>query len=129
SRGSPRSADARVCVTSERASPSTPMRHRSTFSMLGCLAALGACGGSESSEAREEVTADEASVAAIEARTEAAEDEASRRAREAALDAEFPLHGLVTRPQLVIRTEPNPDANVVGWLRWGERVRLAREPV
>lgn len=117
--------DPRVCATLARGSPSPPMRRRT--SLVWIFAALGACGGSER-EAQEEVTADEASVAAIEARTEAAEDEASRRAREAALNAEFPLHGLVTRPQLVIRTEPNPEATIVGWLRWGERVRLKREP-
>lgn len=102
------------------------MRRR-TSSILGALVALGACGGSEP-EAREEVRPDEASVAAIEARTEAAEDEASRRAREAALDAEFPLHGLVTRPQIVIRGTADPEGALVGWLRWGERLRLKREP-
>ncbi|MEM9075016.1 MAG: L,D-transpeptidase, partial [Myxococcota bacterium] len=44
------------------------------------------------------------------------------------LDEEFPLHGLVTRPQLVIRDTADREGGVVGWLRWGERVRLKEEP-
>lgn len=57
---------------------------------------------------------------------EAAERE--RREREQ-LDADFPLHGLVTGAQLKVRKEPDPDALVLGWLRVGSRVRLAPEPV
>jgi hypothetical protein len=45
------------------------------------------------------------------------------------IDAEFPLHGLVTGAQLKVRAQPDPDALVVGWLRVGSRVRLAPKPV
>ncbi len=65
------------------------------------------------------------SVAALEGVSEASSTEATRQALAQALDREFPLHGLVQRPQIVIRREPRPDADAIGWLRWGERVRLA----
>ena len=44
------------------------------------------------------------------------------------MDAEYPLHGLVTGAQLKVRAQPDPDALVIGWLRIGSRVRLAGEP-
>ena len=40
----------------------------------------------------------------------------------------FPAHGLVVRAQLVVRTEPQPEGEVLGWLRWGERIRAKSEP-
>ncbi len=49
--------------------------------------------------------------------------------RKAAIDRDFPLHGLVTGVQLKVRKEPSPEALTVGWLRVGARVRLARDPV
>lgn len=44
------------------------------------------------------------------------------------LDAEFPLHGLVTGVHLSVRREPNADAAVLGWLRFGARIRARAEP-
>ncbi len=49
---------------------------------------------------------------------------AEEAARQARIAREWPLHGLVTGLQLVIRTEPNPDATTLGWLRIGSRIRL-----
>ena len=46
----------------------------------------------------------------------------------AELDRDWPLHGLVTSPRLVIHREPNADSPSVGWLRVGSRVRLAPDP-
>jgi hypothetical protein len=51
-----------------------------------------------------------------------------RAAHEAMLDRDYPLHGLVTAPQLVVRGQADADALVIGWLRLGGRVRLKREP-
>jgi L,D-transpeptidase catalytic domain len=45
------------------------------------------------------------------------------------LDADYPLHGLVTGPQLKVHDKAEPDALIVGYLRVGSRVRLARDPV
>jgi hypothetical protein len=50
------------------------------------------------------------------------------RERQAKLEKEFPLHGLVTGVQLQIRTEPDPGATILGWLRIGSRVRMAPGP-
>lgn len=59
----------------------------------------------------------------------AAEGDAAERARLAKLDRAYPMHGLVTGLQLVVRKEARPDATMVGWLRIGSRVRLKREKV
>lgn len=55
--------------------------------------------------------------------------ERRRAAHRAMLDRDYPLHGLVTAPQLAVRREPNPDAQVIGWLRLGGRVRLKPDRV
>lgn len=39
------------------------------------------------------------------------------------------MHGIVTGLQLVIRTEPRPDATELGWLRIGSRIRAKREAI
>jgi len=89
------------------------------------LVSLIACGSSEASAPREEPIAAEPTP-----EERAAEVRAAAEAeRLAAIDAEFPRHGLVTRPQLTIRKEPDPEAQVIGWLRWGERIRLKDETV
>lgn len=44
----------------------------------------------------------------------------------AELDRDFPLHGVVLALQLRVLSAPEADAAVVGWLRTGARVRLAR---
>lgn len=61
---------------------------------------------------------------------ETPEAAAERRAREHAemLDREWPRHGRVTRTQLTVRMEPNPDALVMGWLRIGAHIRTRGEP-
>jgi hypothetical protein len=43
------------------------------------------------------------------------------------LDENYPLHGLVTGIQIPVRTEPNPEALALGWVRMGARLRLAAE--
>ncbi|MDH5490617.1 MAG: hypothetical protein OEY14_01460 [Myxococcales bacterium] len=42
---------------------------------------------------------------------------------EAELEAGWPLHGLVTGTQLVVRDAPDPEAGILGWLRVGSRLR------
>ncbi len=107
---------------------------RRTHSIVSCALLWGAlgCSGAESStpEASESIeqAPEGGGVGALENVTEAAQDETSRQAMAAALDREFPLHGLVTRTSLTIRTEPDPESDIAGWLRWGERVRLEAEP-
>jgi hypothetical protein len=61
---------------------------------------------------------------------ETEEDLAARRraAHEAMLDRDYPLHGLVTAAQIVVRAQPDSESTTVGWLRLGGRVRLKREP-
>lgn len=59
--------------------------------------------------------------------TQAESEAHERREAAAVLDRDFPLHGLVTRVQLTVRDEPNPEGRVIGWLRWGERLRLKEE--
>ena len=108
-----------------------PARLRIPFAFALALLLAPACGGDggDASGAEDEAPetsarSDPPSVEALERVSEAASDEAVQRQRAATLDREFPLHGLVTRPQLTIRTEPDPEAPVIGWLRWGERIRL-----
>ncbi len=62
---------------------------------------------------------------------ESPEELAARRrdAHEAMLDREYPMHGLVTAAQLIIRAEADPEALEIGWLRLGGRIRAKREPV
>lgn len=57
--------------------------------------------------------------------------ERERRAREhaAMLDRDWPLHGLVTGTQLTIRAEPSSESTILGWVRLGGHLRLARGPV
>ena len=65
-----------------------------------------------------------ATAAAPDPVSEAAQREAAARA---AMDRDFPLHGLITGLQLRVRAEPDPEANIVGWLRVGSRIRLSRD--
>ena len=67
---------------------------------------------------------DAPSVEDLEAVSEAQASEATRQARAEALNREFPLHGLVTRTSLQIHDDSDPDTEIIGWLRWGERIRL-----
>lgn len=61
---------------------------------------------------------------------ETPEEAEARRARERAevMDREWPRHGLVTRTQLTVRAEPNPESTVLGWLRIGAHVRSRGTP-
>jgi hypothetical protein len=60
-------------------------------------------------------------------RTEPAND-GPRSEHDVMLDRAYPMHGLVTTAQLVVRGSPAPDAAIVGWLRLGGRVRLKSAP-
>jgi len=51
----------------------------------------------------------------------------AREAQESFLDREYPLHGLVTGLQFPVRLAADPEADPVGWLRIGNRVRLKAE--
>lgn len=55
------------------------------------------------------------------------ETEQQARERQARIDREFPLHGLVTGLQLVVREAPDPESTTLGWVRVGSRIRLAPE--
>lgn len=59
---------------------------------------------------------------------EPASEQEARQRRER-MEREYPLHGVVTGVQMAVRREPDPEAQVVGWLRIGSRVRLGKEPV
>jgi outer membrane murein-binding lipoprotein Lpp len=61
---------------------------------------------------------------------ETPEAAAERHAREHAemLDRDWPRHGRVTRTQLTVRMEPNPESLVMGWLRIGAHIRTRGEP-
>ncbi|MCS6798004.1 MAG: L,D-transpeptidase [Myxococcota bacterium] len=56
-------------------------------------------------------------------------DARARREHEAMLDRDWPLHGLVTGLQIVVRERPDPEARPIGWLRIGSRIRLRPDPV
>ena len=58
----------------------------------------------------------------------ASETERALKAEQARVDAQFPLHGLVTGTQLKVHVKPDADALTLGWLRVGARVRLAKDP-
>lgn len=95
-----------------------------TSALFCALLVLGiGCGDDDGSGAAAPEAAP--SVEELESVSEAAADETTREAMRAALDREFPLHGLVTKVSLQIRQGPDPDAEVIGWLRVGERVRAA----
>lgn len=89
---------------------------------IALLAAV-ACDRAASSE----TVVPPAASAPFEATAPATSAEAAR--VQAALDRDFPLHGLVTGLQLIIRDKPDPAGTLLGWLRVGARVRLKSEPV
>lgn len=102
------------------------------LTVASAFAAGGACSDPTTDE-RENVALEATpegsrSVEDLENVSEATANDATRAAMEEALDREFPLHGLVKRAQIVIRTEPDSESNPMGWLRWGERIRLKSEP-
>lgn len=70
----------------------------------------------------------EAELAALPGESEEDRRARQRAAHEAMLDRDYPLHGLVTKPQIVVRASADPEAPIIGWLRLGGRVRLKPEP-
>jgi hypothetical protein len=114
------------------------MRHRrpSRYTLallrttLSCaLATVASCDGA-APRPREAVDEPSAPDPRESAEAREAAREAERRAREQErIERDYPLHGLVTAPQLFVREGPSADTDVIGWLRWGARLRLKREPV
>jgi hypothetical protein len=83
-----------------------------------------ACGGDPAPAAGKTGAAQPNSAAAA---TSPSELEAAQKKERARIEAEFPLHGLVTGTQLKVRVKPAPDALVLGWLRVGSRIRLSKD--
>lgn len=94
--------------------------------------AIGCSGEGEPAEPPRAAASAPDPVARDESGTATGGTDAERAAREKARDEriarEFPLYGLVTGTQLVVRAEAAPEAAVLGWLRVGSQVRLKREP-
>ena len=72
--------------------------------------------------------APEPELAALPGESEEDLEARRRAAHEAMLDRDYPMHGLVTMPQIIVRAEADAQALQIGWLRLGGRVRLKREP-
>jgi len=97
--------------------------------LLGAHAWIALCAAGCTNKAAEPSQAGAAPAVAGTAVAVAAAPEDPEQAREAALiAADFPLHGLVTGSQLKVRDAADPTALVLGWLRVGSRVRLAKQP-
>ena len=84
-------------------------------------------GGARGGDSNPDVADGAPTVQDLERVSEAAASEEIRRARAEAMDREFPLHGLVDRPSVHIHESPDPESLSIGWLRWGERIRLKRD--
>ena len=100
----------------------------SVLSLGSSLLSFALACGDDAGSAQIQAVEEGLSVEDLETVSEATADEASRQAMAAALDREFPLHGLVTKVSLQIRQEADPEAEVIGWLREGERIRRAGPP-
>lgn len=87
-------------------------------------ASLSAIGGTASTSAIEPTLTASPSV---EPTSHQAREERDRE-QQAALEREYPLHGLVTKTQIVVRTRPESEAAPLGWLRVGAHVRLKPNP-
>lgn len=96
------------------------MAARSTRAHAWALLCLAACSGGPADPSREGVTT--SATTDPEARNPEAE-----RAQNEAFNRDFPMHGLVTGLQLLVRKEPSPDAMTLGALRIGSRVRAKAE--
>ncbi len=66
-------------------------------------------------------------TAKVDAPKTPSEEERAAAEKQKQLDAEFPLHGLVTGLQLKVHKDADADSVTIGWLRIGSRVRLAPE--
>jgi hypothetical protein len=92
--------------------------------LLGGVVTATACGRGEAAASG----ADSSGAPTAEPGGGAADPDAAReRERQAMLDRDWPMHGLVTGLQLVVRKEPSPESTKLGWLRIGARLRLKRE--
>lgn len=101
--------------------------HRLRWLPLVLAAGMAACSEEASHASSPAEPASQAEVS-LDDVTEAAADEAYERARQERLDREFPLHGLVTGVQLQVRSAPDPESTIVGWLRIGSRIRMKPDP-
>jgi hypothetical protein len=104
-------------------------RARRSLSLLACPTAIALVCASACTAKRDDAAKSKAPLAASVEPPAAGARDAGVEHEKKRIDAEYPLHGLVTGPQLKIRDKPEPDALVVGWLRVGSRVRLAPGPV
>lgn len=84
-------------------------------------------GGSTAEDVRPEA-APEPEMEALPGESEEDHERRRRAAHEAMLDRDYPMHGLVTAAQLVVRREADSESPPVGWLRLGGRVRMKRDP-
>jgi hypothetical protein len=89
--------------------------------LVAAIAALGGGDGGGEAVAHADPETDEGDVAAP-----PSEDDEARRAREHAemLDREYPMHGLVTKTQVVVRMESEPEATQLGFVRIGAHLRI-----
>ncbi len=87
-------------------------------------ASLSAIGGTPSANTTEQALA----ASPSDESSSPVEREELERERLAHIDREYPLHGLVTKTQIVVRTRPESDAVPAGWLRVGAHVRLKSNP-
>jgi hypothetical protein len=103
---------------------------RARLVFVGLLAATAACGcaGKPAEAARGGKSGQSAPGAPGSSAAPSEAELAAERERKR-IDAEFPLHGLVTGPQLKVHDKPEPEGLLVGYLRVGSRVRLASTPV
>lgn len=109
-----------------------PSKPRTTLCLLLISSLFFGC-SEESSDADGEATTSASEAASeeisLDGVSEAAADEEYERARQARLDEEYPLHGLVTGIQLRVRSAPENEASIVGWLRTGSRIRMKGDPL
>jgi lipoprotein-anchoring transpeptidase ErfK/SrfK len=94
------------------------------LALLALLALTGGCGDGAQATSATKLGGTAKTPAAL----EPSEAERAAAEEQKKLDAEFPLHGLVTGTQLKVRLKPDPEALTLGWLRIGSRVRLAKDP-
>lgn len=97
------------------------------FVFAASISALGCGAGSDGSGSQQGEAHASKSAQAGDDEALAGEEFAAAAPDSETLDRQWPLHGLVTRPQLVIREEPEPEARILGWVRVGSRLRLKDE--
>ncbi|HEX7478929.1 MAG TPA: L,D-transpeptidase [Polyangiales bacterium] len=92
---------------------------RSLLPFVVAIAALSACNPAPAPKPKASATAT--------ALLSPTQEERQAVEKQKQLDADFPLHGLVTGLQLKVHKEPDADSVTIGWLRIGSRIRLATE--